>query len=163
FHRYAVGDIAVTVLFDGLRIGPIADSYILNASRAEINAALAAAGLPVDQVTNSYAPILIETAGKRVLVDAGNGEASFIESKGARGQLCKNMIAAGIAPETVDMVVISHFHSDHVNGLLTAANGRAFPKAEIKVPSVEWSFWMDDGEMARASQGRMAELFQNNR
>jgi glyoxylase-like metal-dependent hydrolase (beta-lactamase superfamily II) len=163
FYRYAVGDIAITVLFDGLRTGPITDSYILNASRAEINGALAEAGLPADQVTNSYAPIMIETAGRRVLVDAGNGEASFIESKGARGQLAKNLVAAGIAPETIDTVVISHFHSDHVNGLLTAANTPAFPNAEIKVPAVEWAFWMDDGEMARASKGRMAELFVNNR
>jgi glyoxylase-like metal-dependent hydrolase (beta-lactamase superfamily II) len=61
------------------------------------------------------------------------------------------------------VVVISHFHADHVNGLLMADNTRAFPNAEIKVPEVEWKFWMDDGEMSRASAGRMAELFANNR
>jgi glyoxylase-like metal-dependent hydrolase (beta-lactamase superfamily II) len=61
------------------------------------------------------------------------------------------------------MVVISHFHADHVNGLLDAANKPAFPNAEIKVPEVEWKFWMDDGEMSRASKGRMSELFENNR
>ena len=31
------------------------------------------------------------------------------------------------------------------------------------VPEQEWVFWMDDGEMSRASKGRMAELFHNNR
>ena len=31
------------------------------------------------------------------------------------------------------------------------------------MPEVEWKFWMDDGEMSRASTGRMTELFANNR
>ena len=31
------------------------------------------------------------------------------------------------------------------------------------MPEVEWKFWMDDGEMSRASKGRMTELFANNR
>src|SRR5690606_11420847 len=50
-----------------------------------------------------------------------------------------------------------------VNGLLMPDGSRAFPKAEIMVPEVEWAFWMDDGEMSRAPKGRMTELFANNR
>ena len=60
-------------------------------------------------------------------------------------------------------MVISHFHADHVNGLLAADNKSAFPNSEIKVPEGEWRFWMDDGEMSRAPKGRMTELFHNNR
>jgi len=60
-------------------------------------------------------------------------------------------------------VVISHFHGDHVNGLLTADGTPAFPNAEILVPATEWKFWMDDGEMSRAPAGRMQGLFKNNR
>jgi glyoxylase-like metal-dependent hydrolase (beta-lactamase superfamily II) len=59
--------------------------------------------------------------------------------------------------------LISHFHPDHVNGLLMADNAAAFPNAEIRVPEQEWNFWMDDGAMGRASKGRMTELFHNNR
>ncbi len=98
-----------------------------------------------------------------MLIDTGNGEAMFAQSKGERGRLQQNLAAAGIDRDAIDLVVISHFHADHVNGLLTADNKAAFPNAEIKVPEVEWSFWMDDGEMSRASQGRMTELFHNNR
>src|ERR1700716_4232412 len=35
--------------------------------------------------------------------------------------------------------------------------------AEVLVPATEWKFWMDDGEMSRASAGRMQGLFKNNR
>jgi glyoxylase-like metal-dependent hydrolase (beta-lactamase superfamily II) len=161
-HRYNVGDIEVTVLSDGFRMVPL-EGYMRNASHEEIAAALAAAGLPTDKIKNTYAPIVLATGGKRVLFDTGNGEAAFAQSNGERGRLQRNLAAAGIDRNAIDIVVISHFHADHVNGLLTAYDKRAFPNAEIKVPEVEWKFWMDDGEMSRAPKGRMSELFQNNR
>jgi glyoxylase-like metal-dependent hydrolase (beta-lactamase superfamily II) len=160
--RYNVGDIEVTVLSDGFRMVPL-DNYIMNASGDEIAAALREAGLATDRVKNTYAPIVLMTGGRRVLIDTGNGEAAFLQSKGERGTLGQSLAAAGIARNAIDTVVISHFHADHVNGLLAADGKPAFPHAEIKVPEAEWSFWMDDGEMSRAPNGRMSELFQNNR
>jgi glyoxylase-like metal-dependent hydrolase (beta-lactamase superfamily II) len=162
-HRYKVGDIGVTVLSDGFRKGS-PDGYLVNASKDELLATLAEAGLPTDHMKNVYAPIVIETGGKRLLIDTGNGEAIFAQSKGERGRLQHNLAAAGLDRNAIDVVVISHFHGDHVNGLLAADNKTAaFPNAEIMVPEQEWAFWMDDGEMSRASKGRMTELFHNNR
>ena len=162
-HRYKVGDIEVTVLTDGFRMVPVDDKYLRNASAADLAEALAAAGLPTDKMKNTYSPIVLTTGGRRVLFDTGNGEAASRQSNGERGTLNDNLAAAGIDRNSIDVVVISHFHADHVNGLLTADNQRAFPKADVLVPEVEWKFWMDDGEMSRASPGRMAELFANNR
>jgi glyoxylase-like metal-dependent hydrolase (beta-lactamase superfamily II) len=162
-YRYKVGDIEVTVLTDGFRMVPVDDKYLRNAGAADLAGALAAAGLPTDKMKNTYSPIVLTTAGKRVLFDTGNGEAASRQSNGERGTLNANLAAAGIDRSSIDVVVISHFHADHVNGLLAADNQRAFPKAEVLVPEVEWKFWMDDGEMSRASAGRMAELFANNR
>jgi glyoxylase-like metal-dependent hydrolase (beta-lactamase superfamily II) len=162
-HRYNIGDIAVTVLTDGFRMVPVDDKYVRNAKTDEIKAELAAAGLPTDRIKNTYSPIVLTTAGKRVLIDTGNGEAALKPSNGERGSLGGNLAAAGIDRNSIDIVVISHFHADHVNGLLTADNKPAFPNAEIKVPEGEWKFWMDDGEMSRASPGRMTDLFANNR
>src|SRR5262249_34806940 len=65
--------------------------------------------------------------------------------------------------KAIDTVIISHYHGDHVNGLLKADNSLAFPNAEILVPAAEHTFWMDDGEMSRAPKGRMEDLFKNNR
>jgi glyoxylase-like metal-dependent hydrolase (beta-lactamase superfamily II) len=162
-HRYQVGDIEVTVLTDGFRMVPVDDKYLRNASAADLAAQLKAGGQPADKMKNTYSPIVLTTAGKRVLFDTGNGEAAVKQSNGERGTLNINLAAAGIDRNAIDVVVISHFHGDHVNGLLAADGKAAFPKAEIKVPEVEWKFWMDDGAMSRASPGRMTELFQNNR
>ena len=161
-HRYKVGDIGVTVLSDGFRVSS-PDGYIINASKDELLATLSEAGFPTDHMKNVYAPVVIETVDKRLLIDTGNGEAVYLQTKGDRGRLLLNLAAAGIDRNAIDVVVISHFHGDHVNGLLMADNTAAFPNAEIMVPEQEWKFWMDDGEMSRASKGRMTELFHNNR
>jgi glyoxylase-like metal-dependent hydrolase (beta-lactamase superfamily II) len=161
-HRYKVGDIAITVLFDGVRFLPSLDGYVLNAGLGEVVAAFAAGGLPTDHIRSEYNVALVETAGRRVLIDTGIGEARFEPTKGERGRFLRNLGAAGIDRRTIDTVAISHFHPDHVNGLLAADDTPAFPNARIMVPEPEWNFWMDDGEMGTAT-GHTADLFRNSR
>ena len=163
FYRYKVGDIQVTVVSDGRSTIPLEDSFVTNAKKEEVNAALEKAFLPRDIFTIYYAPLVINTGGKLVVIDTGNGAVANVNSKGANGQFAANMAASGLDAKAVDMVVISHFHTDHVNGLLAADGTPAFPNAEVLVPAAEWKFWMDDGEMSRAPAGRMQNLFKNNR
>ena len=163
FYRYKVGDIVVTVVSDGKNVFQLSDAFIPNAKREDINAALEKAFMPRDVVTIWFAPLVIQTGGKLIVLDTGTGPAAKVASKGANGLFLENMQAAGFDPGKVDMVVISHFHTDHVNGLLTAEGNPAFPNAEVLVPATEWKFWMDDGEMANAKGDRMVGLFKNNR
>jgi len=163
FYRYKVGDIQVTVVSDGKNVFKLEDSFITNAKKDEVNAALEKAFMPRDIMSIYFAPLVINTGGKLVVLDTGNGPVANVNSKGANGLFAANMAAAGIDANAVDIVVISHFHGDHVNGLLTADGTPAFPNAEVLVPATEWKFWMDDGEMSRAPAGRMQGLFKNNR
>src|ERR1043166_1669310 len=162
-HRYKVGDIDVTVLSDGFRMVPVNGNYLSNASADDLAKALAAQGQPTDKMKNTYSPIVLTTGGKRVLFDTGNGSAAAAESNKERGTPNAHLAAAGIDRNPIDIRGDSHFHAAHGNGLLMSDNSKAFPNAEIKVPENEWKFWMDDGEMSRASKGRMTELFANNR
>jgi len=162
FYRYKIGDIQLTVVSDGRFTFPLEDSFISNAKKDEVSAALEKAFLPRDTMTIYFAPLVINTAGKLVVIDTGNGPLARQNVK-TSGMFAENMAAAGFDPKAVDMVVISHFHADHVNGLLTAEGTAAFPNAEVLVPAAEWKFWMDDGEMSRAPAGRMQNLFKNNR
>jgi glyoxylase-like metal-dependent hydrolase (beta-lactamase superfamily II) len=163
FYRYKVGDIEVTVVTEGARTFPLPDNFVVNQSKEEVNKALEAAYMPRDKMTIYFAPIVVNTGGKLVLIDTGYGEKMLAESKGAAGQLTTNLAAAGMDAGAIDTVIISHYHQDHVDGLLRADGGLTFPNAEILVPAVEHKFWMDDGEMSRAPKGRMEQLFQNNR
>src|SRR6195952_957263 len=130
FYRYKVGDAQVNVISDGVNNFALGDTFVLNVKKDEVNAALEKAYMPKDKMSIQFAPLVVNTGGKLVVIDTGNGPAAFASSTGAVGQLATNMTAAGFDPKNVDIVVISHFHGDHVNGLLTADGGPAFPNAE---------------------------------
>ena len=123
----------------------------------EINAALRAAGLPEDEITTPFNPVVVEIDGRRALIDTGNGSVAGEAAGASNGLLLQSLSGAGIDPASIDMVVISHFHGDHVAGLPD------FPLARVLVPKVEWDYWMDDAAMAAAPPGRMAQLFEANR
>jgi glyoxylase-like metal-dependent hydrolase (beta-lactamase superfamily II) len=163
FYRYKVGTHEVTVVTDGVNKFKLPDNMVTNATKEQVNAALTAVFMEPDVFVGPYNPIVVNTGAKLVLIDTGTGEANFAQSKGSAGQFLTNLAAAGIDANAIDTVVISHYHGDHVNGLLKADNTLAFPNAEILVPAAEHKFWMDDGEMSRAPKGRMEGLFKNNR
>jgi len=161
-YRYKIGDIEVTVVTDGVIRGKLPDNLVTNVPTEEVKAALVAAHLDRDTFSNTFTPIIVNTGGRLVLIDTGVGEAGFKQTNGTAGQFMTNLAAAGMKPDDIDVVIISHYHGDHMNGLLKADNTLAFPNAEILVPAVEHSYWMDDGEMSRAPKGRIEGLFQNN-
>ena len=163
FYRYKVGDIEITVVTDGVNRGKLLENFVTNVKEEEVKAALAAAYKDRDIFDNTFTPIVVNTGGKLVLIDTGTGEANFAASKGTAGQFTNNLMAAGINPGMIDTVIVSHYHGDHMNGLLKADNTPAFPNAEILVPAVEHKYWMDDGEMSRAPKGRIEGLFKNAR
>jgi glyoxylase-like metal-dependent hydrolase (beta-lactamase superfamily II) len=161
-HSYRVGDIGVTVIPDGYVTAPLPADFVQNASLDTVRRALAAAGLSTQTLTTTFAPLVLKTAGRKVLLDTGLGPDLGERTNATHGLLTRNMRGCGIAPEDIGTVVISHFHSDHVNGLVSR-QGPVFANAEIAVPDVEWRFWMDDDERTKAAPGRMQGLFENNR
>jgi len=163
FYRYKVGDIEVTVVTDGANRLPVTDAFVVNVKKEEVNAALVAAFMEPGVFVGPYNPIVINTGGKLALVDTGTSEAAYVSSKGATGQLMTNLAAAGIDAGAIDTVIISHYHGDHINGLLKADKSLAFPNAEILVPANEHQFYMDDGNMSRATKGRVEDVFKNVR
>lgn len=163
WYRYKVGDYEVTVVTDGARTFPLPDKFIANASKDQVAGELAKHHLDPTKLTVPFTPIIVNTGSKLVLIDTGYGEAAGAKPGATTGLATTNMRAAGIDPKNIDVVVISHFHGDHVNGLLNADKKLAYPNAEVMVPAVEWKYWTDDGEMSRAPEGRMQGLFKSNR
>ena len=149
WYRYKVGDFEVTVVTDGTGTNPLSDAYIANAPKADVNAALAANFLPQDKLSHSYTPVVINTGSKLVAIDTGLGLGMFEQSKGAVGQYHSNLQAAGIDRNAVDVVIISHFHGDHINGLVGPENKPAFPNAEVMVPEIEAAFWADESNTSK--------------
>jgi glyoxylase-like metal-dependent hydrolase (beta-lactamase superfamily II) len=143
FHRYKLGDIEVTAVSDGLFEKPHDPGFIKNATVDQTKAALAAAGQPTEFVPIPFTPSAVKTGAKIVLFDTGTGSGQFGGPKA--GTFMKHLAAAGITAEGVNTIIISHFHADHIFGLMTKApeNKPVFPNAEILVPAVEYKFWME--------------------
>src|ERR1700681_3061889 len=112
FYRFKIGDFQATVISDGYGQLPIRPILAMNASEAELAPVLKANFMqPVIQATNNM--LVVDTGRERILVDTGFGEKlgpSFGSFRGPQA----NLRRAGITPESVDLVVISHGHLDHI-------------------------------------------------
>jgi Zn-dependent hydrolases, including glyoxylases len=157
-YRYKLGDFQLTALYDGIWHIPIDDKFVRNASAAAVNEALAAAFLPPSVLPISFTALLVNTGDKLVLIDTGTAG----QLADSAGFMNANLAAAGINPSEIDTIVISHFHPDHIDGIKTKDGGKVFANAEILVPEPEWKFWMDDGNMSRAT-GAVHRYFLNAR
>jgi glyoxylase-like metal-dependent hydrolase (beta-lactamase superfamily II) len=153
FHGYKVGEIEVTALYDGVWEKAHDPAFIKDVTVDQTKAALAAAGLPTDFVPIPFTPNLVKTSGKLVLIDAGTGSGQTGGPKA--GLLMKNLAAAGVEPGAISAILVSHFHGDHIFGLMTKApeNTPVFPNATLFVPAVEYRFWMDPN-VGRLPEGR---------
>ncbi|MFJ9036906.1 MBL fold metallo-hydrolase [Streptomyces sp. NPDC102406] len=89
----------------------------------------------------------VEAAGLRILVDTGIGNGKE-RANPAWHRLDSDyearLTAAGFAPETVDIVILTHLHTDHV-GWNTRAEGGSwvptFPHARYVTSRTEWNHW----------------------
>jgi glyoxylase-like metal-dependent hydrolase (beta-lactamase superfamily II) len=163
WYRYKIGSIEVTVATDGVSRFKMAEDHVTNIKKDVVNAALAEVFMEKDMMTTPYNPIAINTGSKLAVIDTGTGESSYKKSNGTAGQFVTNLASAGVDRNAVDVVIISHYHGDHLNGLLMDDNSLTSPNAEFVVPAVEHQFWMDDGEMSRAPKGRIEGNFKNVR
>jgi len=149
WYRYKIGELEVTAVTDGVTIGPLPDGYVRNVPKNDVSEELAAMHLAPDKFSNWYNPLVVNTGSKLVVFDTGGGPPALQQSKGTLGQFHGNLAAAGIDRNAVDVVVISHLHGDHINGLLDADNKLAFPNAEILMPVLDMKFWTDDANPSR--------------
>ena len=159
FYRYKVGSFECTSINDGARSFPMPDTFVRNVPKEEALAAAEAAYMPKGMVTVPFNPQLINTGSKLILVDCGNGIANFEPSKGAVGRTLQNLAAAGADPTAIDIVLLSHLHPDHTNGIRAADGSIAFPNAEIMVPAKDWEFWTSDENAAKAESNAMMKNY----
>jgi glyoxylase-like metal-dependent hydrolase (beta-lactamase superfamily II) len=151
FVAYKVGAAEVTALYDGIWEKPHDPAFIANASVEDVKAAMVKAGLPADFVSIPFTVIVVKTGGKTILCDSGTGG----QVQPTAGKMMANMKAAGIDPAKIDTILISHFHPDHIFGLMEKdTNKPVFPDVEIIVSDAEYKFWTDPAVIDRLPEAR---------
>jgi glyoxylase-like metal-dependent hydrolase (beta-lactamase superfamily II) len=149
YYRFTAGGLTVTAIYDGYFGRPL-EGFVRDVNVADVAAQAESEALPGDQYVSYYTTLVVELGDRLVLIDTGNGDAR----PPTTGFWMQNFNAAGYKAADVDAVVISHFHSDHINGLRYKATGAAtFPNATIYVPRPEYDFWMSDEVKNRMPEG----------
>jgi len=137
---FTIGTLEAASLLDAT-FAPANDGRTLatNVPRADVDALLRAESLPTDVLQLSVQPLIVRTADRVLLFDTGNGPS---------GMLSASMATAGVEAGAVTDVFISHSHGDHVNGLLDANGGLAFPNATVHVSANEWAAMQANAQLA---------------
>jgi glyoxylase-like metal-dependent hydrolase (beta-lactamase superfamily II) len=151
FVSYKIGSAEVTALYDGIWEKAHDPAFIANASVEDVKNAMTSAGLPADFVSIPFTVAVVKNGGKTILCDSGTGG----QVQPTAGKMMANMKAAGIDSAKIDIVLISHFHPDHIFGLMEkGTNAPVFPNAEIVVSDAEYKFWTDANVFDKLNEAR---------
>ncbi len=103
-----------------------------------------------DGIPASVSTFLVESKGVQVLVDAGRGASD--------SRLISNLKAIGISPEAISYVYVTHFHGDHIGGMLNG-NAAVFPNAQVFVSQTEHDSWLQMPEERKTQVVRLLEAY----
>ena len=157
FHRFKLGTFELTAIRDGAVQLDGPHPIFGQDQPAEVVQSYAAANnLPPTRMEIGFTPMVLNTGSQLIMFDNGNGAAR----RPQRGLLKEAIMMAGYKPEQVDIVVLSHFHPDHIGGLME--NGRPlFPNARYVTNSAEYDFWTPESKLTGGT-ARVAKLMQSN-
>lgn len=96
---------------------------------------------PEGSVPSSISCFLIEKKGKKMLFDTGNGP-----DKG--GRFLALLDSMDIKPTDIDYVMITHFHGDHIGGLMRDGKP-VFTQSEVYVPEEEYDYWITNARRVK--------------
>jgi glyoxylase-like metal-dependent hydrolase (beta-lactamase superfamily II) len=145
FYRLQVGDLEVTALWDGM--ASFDPHWLLG--KTTVDGVIKALQTDPHLLDTSDVGFIVNTGKKLILVDAGAGTWF---GGGAMGHLSASLSTAGYTPEQVDLVLVTHLHSDHIGGVTTKDGQRVFPNADIYVAKEESDYWLTPENAAKAPQ-----------
>lgn len=144
FYHRQLGDIRVTALHDGILQATFDWATHVDAAEATALYQAAFRAVPPRLAVNTF---LLRWAGRTVLVDSGCGGMMGP----ALGRLADQLAVLGVTLESIDTVLLTHLHPDHVGGLVDAAGAALLPNAELIVHEAEPRYWQDEAVLAAAT------------
>jgi len=138
FYRFKVGDLDVFSMGDGNGAMPAFPTWGENASEEQVAAALAKDFLDPKSAAVSFNVPMVRTSAGVVLFDAGLG---FGGRSWGAGRLAQSLANAGVTPDEVAALVVTHLHGDHFGGLTNEDGSLVFPKARYYIQMNEADFW----------------------
>jgi len=132
-EAFTVGKVTVWAIADSIGERDIVTVF------PNADPALTAKYVPGGKAPTATMVFVVKINGQIVLIDTGNGNAA--------SQLMNGLTKVGITPEAVTLVLLTHLHGDHIEGLVKD-DKVAFPNAKIMLSKPERDFWHSDAGMA---------------
>lgn len=144
FYRFKIGSIEATVISDGPLNFPDAGKIFTRAPDADIRKLLADEFLPTDAVRMEQNILILNTGDKLIMFDTGMLSMKPNPSLPS-GRILRSMAEAGIKPEDIDAIVLTHLHIDHAGGIMSEdGKTRNFPNAQIFTTEADFNFWQSE-------------------
>ncbi|MDB6452379.1 MBL fold metallo-hydrolase [Falsirhodobacter sp. 20TX0035] len=134
-HSFPLGSMRITVLLAGRSPSDNPHgTFGLNASEEEFVALSRENFIPSDRAMGNFCPVVVEAGNAVILFDTG------LNPEGLKAALA----SAGMGPETIRTVVITHMHGDHIGGL-SADGALTFPDVDLVTGKAEMAHWSQAG------------------
>lgn len=131
-HSFQWGDMHVSTLLAGTRTAENPQSIFgMNVSADEFSNVSDANFIPADKNQFFFTPTVVKTGGEVVLFDTGLNQAGIVAP----------LAQAGVSPEDVTIVVLTHMHGDHIGGLTGDDGMPTFPNARYVTGQAEYDAW----------------------
>ena len=138
FYSFKIGKFSCLSVSDGT-YDYKSTSFLPGISEDEIKKILVEHGVPTDIIVSPYTFLFVDTGQHKILCDMGAGKLGP-----NTGKLMESLKSAGIQPEDIDTVIITHAHPDHVGGTLDEEGKPNYPNASYLMWKGEWDFWFSD-------------------
>lgn len=147
YYVQSVGNLKVTALFDGELGLPRSD--LLRISPEKAGQLFAENFVPTDEhnhIVTDFSAYLVQTPTQNILVDAGTAKCFGP----TLGHVPENLKRAGVQPEQIDTILITHAHPDHLCGI--SLDGKMlYPNAKVYLAKEDVDYWTSSTNEAKAS------------
>ena len=136
-YSFKVGSLKVAIISDGLLKLPPLPTYAPTADPKEVERAMVERFWSLNELALYFNAIYVDTGAHKVLIDTGAG----VELGAGLAKLTQNLRSAGIQPQDIDTVIVTHAHPDHIGGIVATNGQLTFPNARYFISEAEWRFW----------------------
>lgn len=138
-HTFTIGRIEAMVISDGHVVKtPVQPSFAPGFSPAAVANVLEENFASTAQIDLALNILLLRIDGRLILIDTGCGH-HFGQGT---GWLVSNLLQAGLKPQDITDIIITHAHPDHIGGLSDKTGKLIFKKATIYLSKKDYTFWM---------------------
>lgn len=138
YHRFRLGELDLLSVTDGhILVRPLQPVFAPDIPANLVDGVLEAEFMQTGEIDSGINMLVVKTKDRLILIDTGSGDQLGTQA----GHFITNLSAAGIAPDEVTDILITHLHSDHIGGIKHPDGSLRYKNATYHLSQAEYNFW----------------------